>query len=292
MCTKSFRVRVMKALRASVCAAIDSVSRSGYPCFYVIHPHCHDAGHYVNLEVGEPEKEQPEEDQTSLTTMNKMNTKRFIATIRRKSNVSNTYEEMKDKYNQDNADNHSCALKNLKFQPLLPLPSPLLPLLPPLPPLLPPLLPLPPPPSPSQSSAQQKQVDPNPYRSMGEANINVKEKAVLDDGNDQELEQDDGDEDEEFKPNKRQSQVLLAIDDAESMNTYHIGGYDYDFKTLQIMDMDKQSSSEGCHYKCFNLFDQFLYMLSLIINMYDESSITAECDPTKKGQVQENMDHS
>ncbi|KAM9956190.1 hypothetical protein ACTFIR_002901 [Dictyostelium discoideum] len=35
-----------------------------------------------HLEVDEPEKEQPEQDQTSLTTLNKMNTKRFRAIIK------------------------------------------------------------------------------------------------------------------------------------------------------------------------------------------------------------------
>ncbi|KAM9993066.1 hypothetical protein ACTFIY_010528 [Dictyostelium cf. discoideum] len=98
----------------------------------------------------------------------------------------------------------SDALKNLKFQPL------------------------------PQSSAQQppnkqKQVNPNQYISMGDlkqlenlTNID-KEKAVLGDADDQEMEQDDGDE--------RHNQVLLVIDDIESMSAYHSGF------TLEAMTM-------------------------------------------------------
>ncbi|KAM9968355.1 hypothetical protein ACTFIW_002793 [Dictyostelium discoideum] len=120
----------------------------------------------VNLEVDESEKEQPEEDQTSLTTMNKMNIKRFIATIS-KSNASNTYEEMKDKNNQDNDScmTQSTPSENDRVE--------------------------------EQHGEDEKLNDLNQKELFTKEQLENltnldKEKAVLDDGDDQEMEQDDG----------------------------------------------------------------------------------------------------
>ncbi|KAK5577473.1 hypothetical protein RB653_002414 [Dictyostelium firmibasis] len=128
----------------------------------------------VNPEGGdEPEKEQPEEDQTSLTTNEQQDetpkdSEQPLGVKDKtgsKSNVSNTDEEMKDESNQDNADddsgmtqptpseNDTGAMKNLKSQQQ--------------------------PQSNAQQPKKQKQVDPNPYRSMGDANKEWKKRLNL-----------------------------------------------------------------------------------------------------------------
>ncbi|KAM9955379.1 hypothetical protein ACTFIR_011817 [Dictyostelium discoideum] len=148
-----------------------------------------DGDDVINLEVDESEKEQPEEDQTSPTTMNKMNIKRFRATIsaqqlpnKQKQVDPNQYIPMGDtkKLEKDQQHGEDEKLNDLNQKELF-------------------------------TKEQLENI----------TNLD-KEKAVLDDGDDQEMEQDDGDEDEEFKPNKRQSQVLLAIDDTESMTANHV----------------------------------------------------------------------
>ncbi|KAM9966569.1 hypothetical protein ACTFIR_006789 [Dictyostelium discoideum] len=146
----------------------------------------------INPEGDEPEKEQPEEDQTSLTTNEQQDetpkdSEQPLGVKDKtgsKSNVSNTDEEMKDESNQDNADddsgmtqptpseNDTGALKNLKSQP------------------------------PPQSSAQQppkkqKQVDPNPYRSMGDANKEWKKRLNL------KQEQEEEDEEQSSEPKEK-----------------------------------------------------------------------------------------
>ncbi|KAN0037183.1 hypothetical protein ACTFIV_002519 [Dictyostelium citrinum] len=177
----------------------------------------------VNPEGDEPEKEQPEEDQTSLTTNEQQDetpkdSEQPLGVKDKtgsKSNVSNTDEEMKDESNQDNADddsgmtqptpseNDTGALKNLKSQP------------------------------PPQSSAQQppkkqKQVDPNPYRSMGDANKEWKKRLNL-------KQEKDEDEDEQSSDPKEKAPK-------QDPNAKENENQDYEFiKDDEKLDKDEET---------------------------------------------------